>query len=271
MSDSKILFLDIDNTLLAEDGTIPEENVSALSRAAKAGHRIVICSGRPLSCVLPIARRLSLTGEGCYLISYNGSLIYECGRKRTLLEQTMPMSAVRLLFEKADEHGLYAQTYEDNTLLIRRECEESGYYVKKSGISFRVVPELPDGLSREPIKVLLIDLHDKSRLERFRMEVAPLLEGEAALFFSSDVMLECVKAGFTKGSAVRWLCRHLGIPIENSVAAGDSENDIPMLEAARIGCAVANATPGCKDAADYITVRDCNHSGVAEIIEKFLL
>jgi hypothetical protein len=79
-----------------------------------------------------------------------------------------------------------------------------------------------------------------------------------------------VRKGTSKGAAVHWLCNYLDIPIENSVAAGDSENDISMIEAAGTGCAMQNATEACKNAADYITKLDCNHSGVAEIIEKFL-
>jgi hydroxymethylpyrimidine pyrophosphatase-like HAD family hydrolase len=44
-----------------------------------------------------------------------------------------------------------------------------------------------------------------------------------------------------------------------------------MIETAGIGCAMANATPACKEAADYITEKDCDHSGLAEIIEKFMI
>ena len=85
------------------------------------------------------------------------------------------------------------------------------------------------------------------------------------------MLLECVKEGISKGDAVRRLCRHLNLPVTSSIAAGDSENDISMLKAAHIGCAVANATDECKAAADYVTERSCEESGVAEIIRKFML
>ena len=271
MSDPKILFLDIDFTLLDDKGAVSPQNADALRRAREAGHQIVICSGRPLCCITPVAGKLGLAGAGCYVIAYNGALIYDCGKKSTLFEERLPFPLLRVLFDKADEHGLYIHTYGEDCLLIRSRCEESDYYIGRTGIRSEVMPDLPGGMVKEPVKALLIDLHDKSRLERYREDVGPLLEGKVSLFFSSSVLLECVKAGITKGTAVNWLCRHLGIPMEHSVAAGDSENDIPMLEAAHVGCAMANATTACKDAADYITARDCNHSGVAEIIEKFLL
>ena len=55
------------------------------------------------------------------------------------------------------------------------------------------------------------------------------------------------------------------------MAAGDQENDISMIEASAVGAAMKNATDAVKASADYITENDCNHSGVAEILRKFIL
>ena len=71
--------------------------------------------------------------------------------------------------------------------------------------------------------------------------------------------------------AVRWMCDHLGIPIENSVSAGDAQNDIEMLQAAHVGAVMCNAFPGIQEYGDYVTEHDNNHDGVAEIIRKFIL
>ncbi len=59
--------------------------------------------------------------------------------------------------------------------------------------------------------------------------------------------------------------------MENTIAAGDAENDISMIQAAAIGAAMANAEPAVKEAADYITKRTNNEDGVSEIIGKFML
>ena len=63
----------------------------------------------------------------------------------------------------------------------------------------------------------------------------------------------------------------MGIPIANSVSAGDENNDISMIKSAGIGCAVANARPEVKAAADYVTERDNNQAAIAEIIKKFMM
>ena len=74
-----------------------------------------------------------------------------------------------------------------------------------------------------------------------------------------------------KGAAVRYMADFYHEPIENTVAVGDEENDCPMIEAAGVGVAMANASEAAKSVADYVTVRDNNHSGITEVIEKFIL
>ncbi|MBR2036785.1 MAG: HAD hydrolase family protein, partial [Lachnospiraceae bacterium] len=72
-------------------------------------------------------------------------------------------------------------------------------------------------------------------------------------------------------AAVRFLAEYLNIPIENTIAVGDAENDIPMLEAAGLGVAMKNASDDIKQHADYITKLDNNEGGVGEVIRKFML
>ena len=271
MNEKMILFLDIDDTLLTKDCTVTEENMAAIQDAIDAGHHVVICSGRPLCGVMPVAKQLDFLRPGFFLIAFNGALVYDCGSGETVFYRSLPYEDVHYLFAKAKEQGLHIQTYSKTHLLLPAMTEEARFYLGRVAIDYRIVPELPDGLEEEPPKALLVELHDRSRLDRFREEAAQALKGRASLFYSSQYLLECVREGISKGDAVRWLCNYLGIPIENSIAAGDSENDIPMIEAAHVGCAMKNATQACKNAADYITEHDCDHSGVAEIIMKFML
>ena len=68
-----------------------------------------------------------------------------------------------------------------------------------------------------------------------------------------------------------YLEKFLGLPHENTVAVGDQENDIPMIQNAAIGVAMKNSDKKAKEAADYITEHDNNHDGVAEVIRRFIL
>ena len=90
-------------------------------------------------------------------------------------------------------------------------------------------------------------------------------------FCSCQAYLEIIPRGLSKGNALVQLAQRLGIPIENTVAAGDAANDLSMLRAAGAGVAMCNGTDEAKAAADAVTCRDNNHDGIAEIIEKYLV
>ena len=61
------------------------------------------------------------------------------------------------------------------------------------------------------------------------------------------------------------------MPLDSTIAVGDEQNDISMIQEAHIGIAVKNAIPEAKAVADYVTENDNNHDAIAEVIEKFVL
>ena len=243
MQNTKIFFTDLDDTLLNSQKQVSPENQEALHAALDAGHRIVINTGRPLPAALPLIRRTGLDRPGCYAITYNGGLIYDCGSGETLFKKTLPMECVRYIFEAAAQAGLYAHTYDDRYLICPRFTEETRRYCANSEIEWREDPDFLDHLQTPPVKIVLIHFEDHSRLEQFRQDLSSWAEGKVSVSFSNAWYLEHVAAGISKGGAMRFLCDHLGIPLSQSVAAGDAENDIPMLQTAGIGAALANAAP----------------------------
>ena len=118
----------------------------------------------------------------------------------------------------------------------------------------------------------IVDLHDRSNLERFRAHMEDFSKRyHLDMFFSCDQYLEFLPEGINKGSGIRFLCDYLQIPLDNTLAAGDAENDITMLETVKLPCVMKNARPEMYPYGKYITEHDNNHSGIAEIIEKFML
>ena len=80
--------------------------------------------------------------------------------------------------------------------------------------------------------------------------------------------IEVTAAGVDKGEAVLALADRLGIDRRATLAVGDSENDRAMLEKAGVSAVMANGIPEVKALADYVSEADCDHDGVAEILEK---
>ncbi len=270
----KIIFLDIDDTLLKRDKTIPEENREAIDRAVRAGHKVVITTGRPLAATLTVVEQLGLMKEGCYAIACNGGTVYDCGARKLVLRDMLSASLAREIASMAKEAGIHVQAYandERNTVLTENENEEVHFYCDRIHMSFSADPSFPETITDDTVKLLFIDLHDHEKLENFRKKLAEWGKGKIEVFFSNGLFLECVPAGVNKGNAIRRFADFMGVPLKDTVSAGDSENDLPMLEAAGIGCAMRNASEACLKIADYITARDCDHAGVAEVIERFLL
>ena len=258
MQTSKILFTDLDGTLLDDEKNISQENRQAISRALSQGHRIVVASGRPLVSARAQSEKLGLNTDGCYVISYNGACIYDFGRKQILFSKAVPLDRLREIFDAAYSYGIHAQTYSDTNVLSERDNACIQNYSRTTGVPMEIVPDVPAALSHSPYKVLFIHESDRNLLERFRRDM-------------QKRYLELVTAGVSKGAAVETLCQLLSIPIANSIAVGDAENDISMIQAAHTGVVMANASDRIKQFGNYITEADNNHSGVAEVIRKFLL
>lgn len=267
----KILFTDLDDTLLDSRKQVTPENRRAICEAGERGHQIVICTGRPLMGATALIRGLGLARPGSYAVTYNGGVIYDCYKKQVIYQKSIPIPHVKYLFQKSRQYNLFCQTYSDTHLLAPCPSPELDEYLAKSQMPCQIQPSLPDCLVKEPAKVLVIGSEDQKQLNRYLEDIREWAEDKISLFYSSRIYLEHVPLGISKGSAVYWLCRHLHIPLENTVAVGDQQNDIPMLQAAHVGAAMANATAECRAAADFITEKDCDHSGFAEVIYRFLL
>lgn len=270
MQQGKILFTDIDGTLLSDDMTVSAGNRKAVEKALEQGNYVVVATGRPVKSGKAIVERLGLTMPGCYMIAFNGSVLYDCHTDRILYEETIPLPHIRKLFEEAEKAGLYIQTYDQTDILTERKTRELEYYSGRTGMSYRIIPRLGQELKKEPNKALLIHLESRQKLEEFQKANECWTKDILDSFFSSNTYLEYCPAGVNKGSAILRLCSLLDIPIEHTIAVGDEWNDISMIQAAHIGVAVKNAVEAVKEAADYVTERDNNHDAVAEVIEKFM-
>ena len=268
---TKILFLDMDGTMLNDRKEFTDGNRKALKKALAEGHKVVIATGRPLVSALVLAKDLGITGKGCYIIAFNGGEIYDTYRKKSIYKKTIPMEYVRYIFDAAKEMNLHCQTYCTDEILAEADTPELNRYMERTKISSRVVVDVTKELNEEPVKILVIDLEDHERLASFRESTTDWCEGKLDRIFSSVDYLEHIAPGISKGNAMEFLCDYLGFPMSNTVAAGDAENDVSMIKAAAIGVAMANADENVKAVADYITKRNNNEDGVSEIIGKFLI
>lgn len=272
MTNKKALFLDMDGTTLDDRHQMSEENIEALRKTVKAGHEVVITTGRPTASARALLKTYGLDKIGCrYVIAFNGGMMLDCRTGEILFSRTIPLPWLRELVREARKAGVYLQTYEGNSVLTERDDENLAHYVGKTGMSAKLVKDLAEEAREEPCKALLINVHDQKRMEEFRSHMEEWARDKVDMYFSCAEYMEIVPKGICKGNALRAFCERQGIPLQNAVAAGDENNDLSMIKAAGTGCAVANALEHVKAEADYVTERDNNHSAIAEIVERFIL
>jgi hydroxymethylpyrimidine pyrophosphatase-like HAD family hydrolase len=136
---------------------------------------------------------------------------------------------------------------------------------------YKIVSPVMDELTHEPYKVIVADLENHSKLESFRDKLDSKVSNTLNSVFSNYMLLEYGSKSATKGNSIINLCHYFDIPVENSIACGDEENDLTMIQTAGIGVAMNNATEHIKSHSDYITENDNNHHGIKEVIERFMI
>lgn len=271
----KILFTDLDDTLLNNRSQVSPGTKAFLDEFLAAGNRLVLSSGRPLMSVLEVKEDAGLTQPGIFLSGSNGTRVYDCDSRRTILKTKLPLSYVSYLQEQAKALSLHIHTYREedgksDAIITPAENEELRYYRRKIHLPYIVSETLADPLAEGPCKLLAISLHNFDKLETFRKNIAKWAEGKVRTIYSSDKYLELFDWNAGKGSSLHFLCEYLGIPVSDSYAAGDAENDISMLEAAGCGIAMKNAADKVKAHADVVTELTNDQDGLAHMMRKLL-
>lgn len=266
----KLLFTDLDGTLLNNESRVSPGTKAFLDEFLAAGNKLILSSGRPRDSVLEVKQNAGLTQSGILLICSNGTQVYDCDRKETIMEKRLPLPYVSYLQEQAEKYHVHIQTYREDAIVSPADDDEIRFYRRKIHLPLVVSPKLTDALAQAPYKMLAISLDDFARLEAFRLGIAKWAQGKIQTIYSSKIYLELFEHTAGKGNAVRFVCSHFGVPLSDAYAAGDADNDISMLEAAGCGIAMANATDQVKAAADVVTDLDNDQDGLADMMRKLL-
>lgn len=264
---SKILFTDLDGTLLDDKKQISDYTRNVLEEWSKAGHKFVLCSGRDINSVMNVKEYLHLDFPGMYLIGYNGGQIYDCDTGETIYKVTLTLPQISHIMAEAERLGIHCHTYTDTNIISPKEDEQLHYYqrVIKTPVIFS--EDVTAAMSEGACKCIAIELKDHDKMEAFRKSLLPWAEEEGiSLVYSNPYYLELFPAISGKGAAVRKLCELLNMNIWLSVAAGDAQNDLSMIEAAGMGIAMKNGSEDVKASATMITDSDNNEDGLAKAL-----
>lgn len=279
MQTIELIALDLDGTLFNNHSIIPQENIDTINQAIAQGVTIVISTGRPFS-GLPF-EQLSHTNIQ-YAITANGSAIYEIATKKLIYEDCMENSItipiINFLMTKHIHMDAFIEGngYSPQKFLKTAQSLKVPESLKHYIIDTRTrVDSIVDFITEHNLQIQKMTLNfataeDGTLIDRDEVQRFLLANPNVNVVCGGYNNLEFTKAGVDKGVGLRHLSNYLGIPIEHTLAIGDTENDLAILKAAHIGVAMANATPEVKKEADYITLSN-EESGVAAAIRHFLM
>ncbi|MBR2548322.1 MAG: HAD family phosphatase [Eubacterium sp.] len=274
----KMIALDLDRTTLREDGTIPMRTADALNRAGEQGIQTVIATGRVLD-ALP--ESLSMLKYVKYYICSNGAAVFRLNGRGScpelLHEKCLEPEAVETMTDLVKDAGLMFESFTGGQAYIGKDYYEK---VEKGLIMYRgrdyvlktrrPVDDIFGFTIKHRDKIENLNVFFPNQEEKNRFQ--PLLAAipDATLTSSVPSNYELGGKGVSKGAALRFLMDLEGISSEELMAAGDSPNDITMLELAGVSVAVDNAEESVKQVCSYI-VSSNEDAGVGEAVEKFVL
>lgn len=267
-----LLFLDIDGTLKQEPHGISDINKEAILKACSKGKKVTIASGRSKDMLVRTIKELRLDEfEDAYTIALNGAHIIENHTRRTLHTVPLPMNLTTLLFQKAFELNISCHIYTENYTYFNYNDAQYKWYQNEGNQCELVDMSKPDlGFEEIPLKFFAFSL-EKDKLIEFKDAMADVTKDILNAEFSTNYSLEYTSVNASKGLGMEYICNILGLPLSETIAAGDGENDISMITKAGLGIAMKNGLDSVKSIANVITTRTCLEDGVTEIIEEYLL
>lgn len=257
----KIIFIDVDGTLLNYEGKLPDSARDAIRQARKNGHRVYICTGRSEAEVYEYIWEIGLDG----MIGGNGSYVKD--GSHIVMWQHITLEQCKHIVNWLHGRGLEFYLEANSGLYASEHFEEKGEsvvreYIGRKGRDNRNVTvrsAFPNMIFGDK-NLYKDDLNKVSFILNSYQDYLDAIDefpdlnpgtwggaGETALFGDLGVK------GIDKGHAVDVLLDYLGASIKDTFAFGDAKVDIPMLEKCAVGVAVASGGEEIKAMADYVT------------------
>lgn len=266
-----LIVSDFDGTLVNKDGTISLENSKAIQEYIASGGKFAISTGRLPAGILPRAKELGLSGMVC---ACQGAIIMDIESKALVSSARLPFKTTLQIVKKMEEMGLHIHIYDlwdfySNTDDDALKIYENAVRGKAKLVLDKPLSQFVEENGFESYKVLAMVRKEDNQRVLEELQKANFEGCEVTR--SSNYLVEVINANYSKGTAVEFLADYYGVPLDRTIAIGDQQNDLPMIEKAGLGIAVQNADEGLKQSADCVLEFTNEESAVAKIINKYAL
>lgn len=268
----KVLFFDIDGTLLDTEGNVAESAVLALHRAKMAGHKLFLCTGRSKSQIFP--RVMEIGFDGVVTVAGAEAWVGE----KVIFRRFMDAAQVdRFLDFFEPKHCSYGLQTAAGTLCTKEGWEKTRERFLLLGASQKVTRD--NMACFQPVETLRGRRDVEKMFYNFIPETTAQVQARLGPYFHveqssfsgpDDHSGEITMAGVDKATGMAAVLDYYHLTAADAIAFGDGPNDRKMLAFASVGVAMGNARPALKEMADYVT-SDIRHDGIARAIEHLKL
>jgi len=266
----RLLALDLDGTLVGPDLILRPRTRAAIRDALHRGVHVALATGRMATSAVPFATELGLHDP---IIAYQGALVREMpgrGQRlgRLVHHRPLPAAVARETVAWTRARGFAPHLNHLERFIIPSGDPRTDDYSAFLGARAEIVPDLERWIRHPVSKVLAVG--DVGAPLAHLAAARAHFTGRAEVTVSHPEFLEFLATGVSKGMAVRWLARHLGIPLDQAMAMGDQFNDLEMIALTGHGVAMPSAPPEVRAAARYVAppVED---EGAAQVIEALII
>jgi Cof subfamily protein (haloacid dehalogenase superfamily) len=255
----ELIAMDVDDTLVQEDGSVSERVVASIARVTSAGICVVLATGRTPSTTIPVARAAGLDDV---VVCSNGALLVDITNESTIDAITFDP---RPVLEELVEHIPNATFAVEDVNGMFRTTKMFG--AGALGLAIREVPF--EHLLTEPVIRLVV--RSEEHVDTGFGPIVEKLGYQSAIFGVADVAwLDVAAKGVDKSTMLRRLCAMRGFDQAKTMTFGDFYNDLGMLRWAGIGVAMGGSPQPILDAANLITT-SVPGEGVADVLDDLIL
>ena len=267
----RLIAADMDGTLLNSSSRLTDFTIATIHKAQALGIIFAICSGRYLENIQIV---LKDAGINCPIISLNGCIV-QAGERRVHTDY-MKKNTVRTLYETFEQLHVSYYLFGPGSVTTRYEGKPHHSVVefaprleKEYGVTFTMGEAASKAASyKEQFKYFVYQDQGCCTLDA-AFDAAKDISG-IGFTRSGNENFEIMPVYVNKMYGIEHLARFFNIRMNEVMAIGDHDNDVPMLKAAGMGIAVANASDKAKEAADII-VESNDNDGAAKAILQFVL
>ena len=252
MSKYKVIAFDMDGTLLNSRKQISEHTLEAINRAFDAGKEVILSTGR---CVAELREYFKRIPRLRYVVCSSGAILYDVKEEKILYSNSISIELAEKILAESKKEDLMVHLLAIESIVQKKDIPQ----MERFGM----------GVYRpmyEKVTTQVDDIYEYYKEHSFEVPKLNLYHATT----EGKTALECSATGVTKGTGLLRLCEHLGVEPEETIAVGDADNDLNILETAGLAIAVGNANEHVKAVA-AVVVNDCDHDGCAEAIDKYLL